>query len=91
MASVERWLILIGIVASLVTTVIGFIMTTRRVQDVHVLVNKQLSDVLARVAQLTDTLHGAGVPVPPVKAGSEVRPVLETDTKSDTQPDTPTR
>ena len=73
MASLERWLILLGIVASLATTVIGFIVTMRRVQDVHVLVNKQLSDVLARVAQLTNTLHSAGVEVPAVKKDNEAQ------------------
>jgi hypothetical protein len=39
--------------------------TTAAIQEVHVLVNKQLSDVLARVAQLTEVMHAGGLDVPP--------------------------
>jgi hypothetical protein len=39
--------------------------TAAAIQEVHVLVNKQLSDVLARVAQLTEVMHAGGLDVPP--------------------------
>lgn len=35
------------------------------VQQVHVLVNSQLTAVVGRVAQLTETLSAAGVEIPP--------------------------
>jgi hypothetical protein len=46
-------------------TLYRLVLTDRKVQEVHVLVNSQLSAVVARVTQLTDTLKHAEVDVPP--------------------------
>ena len=58
------WLTLAGVVLTFATSVLGFVVSLRKIQAVHVLVNSQLHDVLMRVTQLTDTLHSAGVDVP---------------------------
>lgn len=47
------------------TTLVKLLKTDKKVQQVHVLVNSQLSTVLARVTQLTGSLEKAGVEVPP--------------------------
>jgi len=51
--------------------------TAAAVQEVHVLVNKQLSDVLARVAQLTEVMHSGGMDVPPAPGTDEAGERLE--------------
>lgn len=53
-----------AVVLGFITALLG-LGARRRIQEVHVLVNKQLSDVLARVAQLTAVLHAGGLDVPP--------------------------
>jgi len=57
-------LVLAGVVLTFLTAALGFAVSLRKLQAVHVLVNSQLHDVLTRVAQLTDTLNAAGVDVP---------------------------
>jgi hypothetical protein len=58
------WLVLGGIIITFATSVVGFVSTRRKVQEVHVLVNSQLHDVLERVDQLKATLAAAGVDIP---------------------------
>jgi hypothetical protein len=48
--------------------------TAGAVQEVHVLVNQQLSDVLARVAQLTEIMHAGGLDIPPAPGGGNTSP-----------------
>lgn len=43
----------------------------REIRLVHTLVNSQHDELVARVAQLTDTLHAAGVGVPNKAGGGE--------------------
>jgi len=63
------WLVLAGVALTFATSVLGFLVSLRKIQAVHVLVNSQLHDVLMRVTQLTGTLHSAGVDVPAPAAG----------------------
>jgi hypothetical protein len=49
----------------LATAVVSWF-TRRQVQAVHVLVDGRLSDVLARVDQLTEALEGSDTEVPPL-------------------------
>jgi hypothetical protein len=63
------WLVLAGVALTFATSVLGFFVSLRKIQAVHVLVNSQLHDVLMRVSQLTGTLHSAGVDVPAPAAG----------------------
>jgi len=58
------WLVLAGVVLTFATSVLGSIVSLRKIQAVHVLVNSQLHDVLMRVTQLTGTLHSAGIDLP---------------------------
>lgn len=51
-------------IAVSVMTLIRLFRTERKIQEVHVLVNSQLSKVLARVTQLTSTLEEADIEVP---------------------------
>jgi hypothetical protein len=53
-----------AVVLGFITALLG-LSARRRIQEVHVLVNSQLSDVLARVVQLTAALDAGGVDVPP--------------------------
>jgi uncharacterized membrane protein (UPF0136 family) len=55
---------LIVALCGLLSTLIGLIGLFRKVQQVHVLVNAQLSTVMRRVDQLTGTLQTAGIQVP---------------------------
>lgn len=58
---------LAGLALTFATTVVGFLQSlrnTRKISEVHVLVNSQLAAVLARVTQLTGTLTDAGMDVP---------------------------
>lgn len=63
---------ILAVVLGFVTAVLGWLNqrkighTAGAVQEVHLLVNQQLSDVLARVAQLTEVMHAGGLDVPPV-------------------------
>jgi hypothetical protein len=62
------WLVLAGIVITFCTSVAGAVATLgnrRRIGEVHVLVNSQLTAVVDRVTLLTATLERAGVEVPP--------------------------
>jgi hypothetical protein len=45
-------------------TLIATLRNSKKIRQVHVLVNGHLTDVLARVEQLTDALKGADVNVP---------------------------
>jgi hypothetical protein len=53
--------------AGLAATVLGFI-NRKKIAEVHVLVNSQLTEVLKRVSQLSHTLTNAGVDIPPPPA-----------------------
>ena len=58
---------LAGLVITFATTLVGFLQSlrnSRKISEVHVLVNSQLAAVLARVTQLTGTLTDAGLDVP---------------------------
>ena len=66
-----RWLVLAGVILTFLTALIGFVVSLRKIQAVHVLVNSQLHEVLARVTQLTGTLEAAGVDVPDPPAHGE--------------------
>jgi hypothetical protein len=73
------WIVLATGMVTFLTALIGFVVSLRKIQAVHVLVNAQLHDVLARVAQLTGTLEDAGVAVPPKPgAGEGLRATGET-------------
>jgi len=65
----NSWLVLAGLVVTFLTALIGWWSTRSKIQQVHVLVNSQLKTVLDRVDQLTGTLHGAGIEIPPAPAG----------------------
>jgi len=71
-----HYLVLAVAVLTFLTAAVGFMMSFRRIQAVHLLVNSQLHDLLARVTQLTDALTAAGVDVPVVpgsgKAGERL-------------------
>jgi hypothetical protein len=63
------WATRIGVLASTITSILVLLKTfdlRKSVQEVHVLVNSQLTAVVNYVGTLTDTLKDAGVPVPPV-------------------------
>lgn len=60
-----QWLALSGVILTFATVVTGFLQLRRKVAEVHVLVNSQLSTVLQRVAQLTSALEHAEIEVPP--------------------------
>jgi hypothetical protein len=49
----------------LATAVTTYLSTRRRIDDVHTLVNNRSDRQEARIDQLTGTLTGADVPVPP--------------------------
>jgi hypothetical protein len=53
-----------AVVLGFITALLG-LGARRRIQEVHVLVNSQLSGVVARVAQLTAAMQAAGLDVPP--------------------------
>ena len=62
---------LTAVLLSLATAVIGLVTARRtaknaavKIQEVHVLVNSQLSTVMGRVDQLTKALNSAGVDIP---------------------------
>ena len=58
----------VGSIAALITsiaTLVTVMRTTKKVQEVHVLVNQRMTDVLARVEQLTGALENEGKEVPP--------------------------
>lgn len=66
-----RWITLATAVLGFLTSAAGFAVLFVRVQAVHVLVNSNLTKVMARLgieqdrsAQLTDSLKDAGVDVP---------------------------
>lgn len=63
----DQVLVLAGLVITFATTLVGFLQSlrnSRKISEVHVLVNSQLAAVLARVTQLTGTLTDAGLDVP---------------------------
>lgn len=60
-----QWLALAGVVLTFAAVVIAFLQLRRKVAEVHVLVNSQLTAVLQRVAQLTAALENAEIEVPP--------------------------
>lgn len=63
----DQALVLAGLVITFATTLVGFLQSlrnSRKISEVHVLVNSQLAAVLARVTQLTGTLTDAGMDVP---------------------------
>jgi hypothetical protein len=63
-----NWVTLSAVVMTFLTAVIGLVAglgNRRKIAEVHVLVNSQLTDKIERVAQLTITLEKAGVDVPP--------------------------
>ena len=62
-----RWFVLIGLVLTFGTAVLGFLQSKRntaKIGEVHVLVNSQLTAMMKRVDQLTGVLQGAGLEVP---------------------------
>lgn len=61
---------LVAALTGLVAAIGGIIALFRKVQEVHVLVNSQLSAVVKRVAQLTGVLEAHDLAVPGVN-GSE--------------------
>jgi uncharacterized membrane protein len=63
----ESWGTLAGLLITFITALLGYLQSRRnagKIMEVHVLVNSQLADTVARVGQLTDTLTGAGVEIP---------------------------
>jgi hypothetical protein len=62
---VTQWVVLAGVVVTFATSVVGFVSAHRKIGEVHVLVNSQLTAVVERVSLLTATLERAGVEVPP--------------------------
>jgi light-regulated signal transduction histidine kinase (bacteriophytochrome) len=67
-------LTVIGLVLAIVGSAANLFRLTRtnkKIQEVHVLVNSQLSTVLARVTQLTATLEKSDTEVPPYPPGEE--------------------
>jgi len=70
----QSYLVLAGIVLTFLTALLGWFKGRQsvavskenadKIQEVHVLVNAQLTAVVARVGQLVTTLKEAGVPVP---------------------------
>jgi hypothetical protein len=65
---------LIVALTGLIGAVGGLIALLRKVQAVHVLVNSQLTAMMRRVDQLTGTLQGAGLDVPPRFNGGDDLP-----------------
>jgi len=61
--------LIVGVTGSAlsVATGVGIMhnLLSKKIQEVHVLVNSQLQTVLARVDQLTEALDQAEIPVPP--------------------------
>lgn len=55
---------LVAAVAGLAATILG-LLNRKKIQQVHVLVNSQLTQVLERVAQLSASMTEAGVTIPP--------------------------
>jgi hypothetical protein len=77
----SSYVVLAGVVLTFATALLGWMKSrqnaakletqTEKIAEVHVLVNAQLSAVVARVDQLVSTLRAADVPVPdpPDKTG----------------------
>jgi hypothetical protein len=74
----QSYLVLAGVVLTFLTALVSWLSTRGKAKkiatsigEVHVLVNAQLTAVVARVDQLVTTLKTAGVPVPepPDKTG----------------------
>jgi len=64
----DQWFILAGLIVTFLTTLVGYLQSrrnTKKIGQVHVLVNSQLNTVLARVAQLSKALTDSGTDVPP--------------------------
>ena len=62
-----NWFVILGIVLTFLTALVGFITTLRnqqKIQEVHLLVNSQLDTVLKRVQQLTKALESSDTDVP---------------------------
>lgn len=66
-----NWGVLAVAVLTFATSVLGYLSTRKKIADVHVLVNSNLTKVMDRLgisqdrsAQLTKTLEQAGVDVP---------------------------
>lgn len=71
-----NWGVLAVAVLTFLTAVFGYLSTRRKINEVHVLVDGNLSKVMAKLgierdrsAQLTGTLQDAGVDVPDPPAG----------------------
>jgi hypothetical protein len=61
------WGALAGLLLTFLTALLGYLQSRRnaaKIAEVHILVNSQLADTVARVAQLTDTLTAAAVEIP---------------------------
>lgn len=56
---------LAGILVTLVTVVLTYLSTRRKVGDVHTLVNQNNDDLRARVDQLGQTIQETGGKIPP--------------------------
>jgi hypothetical protein len=66
------YLVLAGVILTFLTALTGWLKSRQngeKIAEVHVLVNAQLTAVVARVGQLVATLETAGVPVPPDPGG----------------------
>lgn len=71
-----NWGVLAVAVLTFLTALLGYLSTRRKISAVHVLVDGNLSKVMAKLgieqdrsAQLEGTLQDAGVDVPPPPAG----------------------
>jgi hypothetical protein len=68
----DHWITFGTSLLGFLTAVVGFLILFKKVQQVHVLVNSNLTKVMARLGieqerstQLHDTLASAGVEIPP--------------------------
>jgi hypothetical protein len=71
-SNVQNWYALAGIILTFLTALLGWLKSRKngkQIAEVHILVNSQLTTVIARAAQLVTVLEDNNVPVPdaPVK------------------------
>jgi uncharacterized protein YabE (DUF348 family) len=59
-----EYIALIASLITLVAAIVGYFSLRGKVAQVHVLVNQRLTDVMARVTQLTDVLEEHGIDIP---------------------------
>lgn len=61
---INEVLIVAGFFVTLVSAGIGFALTRKKIQEIHVLVNSNLATVMNRVNTLTRTLVDKGIELP---------------------------